>query len=131
MMQADWQRMEAMAIEQEAEQRRMAEIIQYMQSLGAAMGVAPPPTLFAPPPSPHATSPISMNVLVCMFMLTVKPQHYLKPSATLMVYIYLVSHTCNLFSFMQNQSAASNSVPRHLEGSPGSYVGPHQPGQSP
>jgi hypothetical protein len=148
-MQADRQRMEAMAVEREAEQRRMAEILRYMQSLGAAMGVAPPPTLFAPPPPPppHATTPVRMNVLVCMFMLTVKPQHYLEPSATLMVYIYLVSHatthatlmvyiylvslTCNLFSFMQNQSVASNNVPHHLGGSPGSYVGPHQPGQSP
>jgi hypothetical protein len=92
MMQADRQRMEAMAVEREAEQRRMAEILQYMQSLGVTTGVALPPTLFAPPPPPHATTPVSMNVLVCMFMLTVKPQHYLEPSATLMVYIYLVSH---------------------------------------
>jgi hypothetical protein len=91
-MQANRQRMEATAVERVAEQQRMAEILQYMQSLGAATGVAPPPTLFAPPPPPHATTPVSMNVLVCMFMLTVKPQHYLEPSATLMVYIYLVSH---------------------------------------
>ena len=28
-----------------AEQRRMAEILQYMQSLGAATGVVPPPSL--------------------------------------------------------------------------------------
>ena len=45
MMQADRQRMEAMAVEREAEQRRMAEILQYMQSLGAATGVVPPPSL--------------------------------------------------------------------------------------
>ena len=51
--------------------------------------------------------------------------------ATLMVYIYLVSHTCNLFSFVQNQSMALNSVPRHLGGSPGSYVGPTPQGQAP
>ena len=59
----------------EAEQRRMAEILQYMQSLGAATGVVPPPSLFAPPPPPppHYSTPVSINVLVCMFMLTVKP----------------------------------------------------------
>lgn len=57
----------------EAEQRRMVEILQYMQSIGAATGVAPPPSLFAPPPPPHYSTPVSINVLVCMFMLTVKP----------------------------------------------------------
>ena len=59
----------------EAEQRRMAEILQYMQSLGAATGVVSPPSLFAPPPppTPHYSTPLSINVLVCMFMLTVKP----------------------------------------------------------
>ena len=67
--------MERVEAEREAEQRRMAEILQYMQSLGAATGVAPPPSLFAPPPSPppHYSTPMSINVLVCMFMLTVKP----------------------------------------------------------
>ena len=71
-MQAKMERVEA---EQEAEQRRMAEILQYMQSLGAATGVAPPPLLFAPPPPPppHYSTPVSINVLVYMFMLTVKP----------------------------------------------------------
>ena len=51
-----------------------AEILQYMQSIGAATGVAPPPSLFAPPPPPppHYSTPVSINVLVCMFMLTVK-----------------------------------------------------------
>ena len=67
-MQAKMERVEA---EREAEQRRMAEILQYMQSLGAATGVVPPPSLFAPPP--HYSTPVSINVLVCMFMLTVKP----------------------------------------------------------
>jgi hypothetical protein len=71
---------QSMAAEREAEQRRMAEILQYMQSLGAATGLPPPPRLFAPPPPPHATTPMSMNVLFCMFMLRVKPQHYLEPS---------------------------------------------------
>ena len=69
-MQAKIERVDA---EREAEQRRMAEILQYMQSLGAATGVAPPPSLFAPPPPPHYSTPVSINVLVCMFMLTVKP----------------------------------------------------------
>ena len=57
----------------EAEHRRMAEILQYMQSIGAATGVVPPPSLFAPPPPPHYSTPVSINVLVCMFILTVKP----------------------------------------------------------
>ena len=69
-MQAKMERVEA---EREAEQRRMAEILQYMQSLGAATGVVPPPSLFAPPPPPHYSILVSINVLVCMFMLTVKP----------------------------------------------------------
>ena len=69
-MQAKMERVEA---EREAEQRRMAEILQYMQSLGAAMGVVLPPSLFAPPPPPHYSTPMSINVLVCIFMLTVKP----------------------------------------------------------
>ena len=71
-MQAKMERVEA---EWEAEQQRMAEILQYMQSLGAATGVLPPPSLFAPPPPPppQNSTPVSINVLVCMFMLTVKP----------------------------------------------------------
>ena len=71
-MQAKMERVEA---EREAEQRRMAEILQYMQSLGAATGAVPPLSLFAPPPppTPHYSTPVSINILVCMFMLTVKP----------------------------------------------------------
>ena len=69
-MQAKMERVEA---EREAEQRKMAEILQYMQSLGAATGVVLPPSLFAPPPPPHYSTPMSINILVCMFMLTVKP----------------------------------------------------------
>ena len=68
-MQAKMERVEA---EREAEQWRMAEILQYMQSLSAATGVVPPPSLFTPPPPPHYSTPVSINVLVCMFMLTVK-----------------------------------------------------------
>ena len=71
-MQAKMERVEA---KREAEQRRMAEILRYMQSLGTATGVVPPPSLFAPPPppTPHYSTPVSINVLVYMFMLTVKP----------------------------------------------------------
>ena len=81
----------------EAEQRRMAEILQYMQSLGAATGVAPPPSLFAPPPPPppHYSTPVSINVLVCMFMLTVKPSGVWKFYSCI-VYIYLISHMQSL-----------------------------------
>ena len=70
-MQAKMERVES---EREAEQQRMVEILQYMQSLGAATGVVPPPSLFAPPPPPphHYSTSVSINVLVCMFMLTVK-----------------------------------------------------------
>ena len=68
-------KMERMEAEREAEQRRMVDILQYMQSLSATTGVVPPPSLFAPPtpPPPHYSTPMSINVLVCMFMLTVKP----------------------------------------------------------
>ena len=75
-MQAKMERVESERDEREAEQQRMAEILQYMQSLGATTGVAPPPSLFAPPPPPppppHYSITVSINVLVCMFMLTVK-----------------------------------------------------------
>ena len=68
-------KMERVEVEWEVEQRRMAEILQYMQSLGAATGVVMIPSLFAPPPPtpPHYSTTMSINVLVCMFMLTVKP----------------------------------------------------------
>jgi hypothetical protein len=69
-----------MAAEWEAEQRRLAEILRYMQSLDAAQGMPPPPGLFAPPPPPDAATSVSMNVLVCMFMFRVKSQQYLEPS---------------------------------------------------
>ena len=66
-MQAKMERVEA---EREAEQRRMAEILQYMQSLSATTGIVSPPSLFAPPPPPHYSTPVSINILVCMFMLS-------------------------------------------------------------
>ena len=67
-------KMERVEAKRKVEQRRMVEILQYMQSLGAATGVFPPPSLFTPPPppTPHYSTPVSINVLVCMFMLMVK-----------------------------------------------------------
>jgi hypothetical protein len=66
--------------EREAEQRTMVQWFSYVTSLGTAVGhQAPPPPLFAPPPPPNMSTPVSMNVLVCMFILRVKPQSYLKP----------------------------------------------------
>jgi hypothetical protein len=49
-----------------AEQQRMREILAYMESLGAATGVAPPASLFSPPPPPPPppdpfSTPVSMN----------------------------------------------------------------------
>jgi hypothetical protein len=75
---ADRQRMAAMEAQREAEQRQMAEVLQYMQSLGAHKGLAPPPGLFAPPPPPPEATP--MSVLLSMFLLMVKPQQYKEPS---------------------------------------------------
>jgi hypothetical protein len=48
--------------EREAQQQRMAGILQYMQSLGAHTGLPMPPGLFTPPPTPPAATPVSMNV---------------------------------------------------------------------
>ena len=73
-MQAKMERVEVeQEVKRKVEQRRMTEILQYMQSLGAATGVVLPSLLFAPPPPPHYSTPVSIVVLVCMFMLTVKP----------------------------------------------------------
>ena len=41
-MMAEWE------AEHRADHQRMAEMFQYMQSLGAAQGIAPPPPLFPP-----------------------------------------------------------------------------------
>ena len=45
----------------ETEQQRMADILRYMQTLGAAMVVAPPASLFAPPrhPGDAFSTPVS------------------------------------------------------------------------
>jgi hypothetical protein len=43
-------------------------------------------------------------------------------------YIFILSLTCNLFSFLQHQSGAASN---HVRGSPASHVGPSPPGTSP
>jgi hypothetical protein len=60
-----------MMVEQEAErvarltdQQRMVEMFQYMQSLGAAQGFAPPPLLFPPANPAQFHTPVSIKVLV-------------------------------------------------------------------
>jgi hypothetical protein len=55
-----------MSAESEAERLRMSEILAYMQSLGAATGVAPLASLFSPPrppppPSGLFSTPVSMD----------------------------------------------------------------------
>jgi hypothetical protein len=58
---------ERMRAEREAEQQRMRDILAYMQTLGAATGVAPPASLFMtpprppPPPSDPFSTPVSMD----------------------------------------------------------------------
>ena len=42
-------------------------------------------------------------------------------------YIFILSLTCNLLSFLQHQSGAASN---HVEGSPASHVGPSPPGPS-
>ena len=84
--------------------------LQYMQSLGAATGVVPPPWLFAPPPPPppHYSTPMSINVLVCMFMLMVKPSGVWK-FYSCMVCIYLVSHMQSLLLCAESISGIERS----------------------
>jgi hypothetical protein len=55
-------RLEAERAEREAQQQRMADILQYMQSFGAHTGLPVPPGLFAPPLTPPAATPVSMNI---------------------------------------------------------------------
>jgi hypothetical protein len=47
-----------------ADQQRMAEMFQYMQSLGAAQGFAPPPLLFSPLDPAQFHTPVSIKILV-------------------------------------------------------------------
>ena len=52
----------------EAQEQRMAEMMQFMQTLGQHTGLAVPPGLFAPPPTPAAaTTPVSFRLcFACM-----------------------------------------------------------------
>jgi hypothetical protein len=47
-----------------ADQQRMAEMFQYMQSLGTAHGFAPPSLLFPPVEPAQFHSPVSFKILV-------------------------------------------------------------------
>jgi hypothetical protein len=46
------------------DQKRIAEMSQYMQSLGAAHGFAPPPSLFPPVDPAQFHTPVSIKILV-------------------------------------------------------------------
>jgi hypothetical protein len=57
-----------MMAEREAERRadhqRMVEMFQYMQSLGAAQGITPPPPLFPPVDPALFHTPVSIKIVV-------------------------------------------------------------------
>ena len=78
---------------QDAERQRMEQMFQWIQGLGERMGQPMPPTLFPAPPPPTSTL-VSINDL------------------SLYVPSLILSHTCKIFFFMQNQSAASNDGPQ-------------------
>jgi hypothetical protein len=59
------QEMEARIMaEREAADQRMAEMFQYMQSLGAAQGFAPPPPLFPAVDPALFHTPVSIKIIV-------------------------------------------------------------------
>jgi hypothetical protein len=47
-----------------ADQQRMAELFQYIQSLGATHDFAPPPLLFPPADAAQVHTPVSIKILV-------------------------------------------------------------------
>jgi hypothetical protein len=47
-----------------AADQRMAEMFQYMQNLGAAQGIAPPPPLFPPVDLALFHTPVSIKIVV-------------------------------------------------------------------
>jgi hypothetical protein len=47
-----------------ADQQRMAEMFQYMQSLGATQGFAPPPPLFPTVDPTFLHTPVSIKIVV-------------------------------------------------------------------
>jgi hypothetical protein len=64
-LEAERQRVEALEAQREAKQRQMVEVLRFLQGLGAATGVVPPPMLFAlPPPAPPHMTHVSMNMIV-------------------------------------------------------------------
>jgi hypothetical protein len=89
-----------------ADQQRMAEMFQYMQSLGVAHGFAPPPSLFPPVDPAQFHTPVSIKILV-------------------LHYIFIWYNTCNLLS-VKGQSGAASNNPRGLP-SPS----PHQSSRPP
>ena len=50
---------------QEAERQRLEQALQYMQTLGSAMGLSPPP-FTAPPPPPRAATPTHVSDLTTL-----------------------------------------------------------------
>ena len=55
---------EAEQVAREADHQKMAEMFQYMQSLGAAQGIAPPPPLFPPVDPTLFHTPVSIKIVV-------------------------------------------------------------------
>ena len=53
-----------MMAERRVDHQRMAEMFQYMQSLGAAQGIAPPPPLFPPVDPALFHTPVSIKIVV-------------------------------------------------------------------
>jgi hypothetical protein len=59
-------RMRAERVARLVDWQRMAEMFQYMQSLGATLGFAPPPPLFPPADPAQFHTPLSIKILVLM-----------------------------------------------------------------
>jgi hypothetical protein len=55
---------EAERVTHEVDHQRMAEMFQYMQSLGAAQGFAPPPPLFPAVDPAQFHTPVSIKIVV-------------------------------------------------------------------
>jgi hypothetical protein len=72
-------RMRSKRVARLADQYRMVKMFQYMQSLGATQGFAPPPSLLSQADPAWFHTPMSIKILV---------MH--------MIYIYLVSHMQSL-----------------------------------
>ena len=55
---------EAKQVAREADHQKMAEMFQYMQSLGAAQGFGPPPPLFPAVDPTLFHTPVSIKIVV-------------------------------------------------------------------